>query len=571
MGHCGTLEHKTSCITAPYIGRIAGTYNTRYATQRETVSHCSPACILLDWAEQCLVIGNIMENRHEQTSSVEPYSSHRGSDILMAICLLAFLAMVGFGFVYAFPQFEQVAIIMAWVFLGLVFLVVGYLIWHKKRVDDINLQAIADENRRKNELHELQRETIQLPADISGNYPAIYNAKTQNVIVLQPGQFIQPVPNHYAPHFHYQDTSTRTGEAQAALSAPINQPSQDYLLSQLPENRLIVSPGVQLSDGKVVQASIIEVPHFKLLGASGFGKSCLAGSLLDQAMQLNSPDIFQVALLDLEHKTSRLFEDRPHVAQVRIGQRLIQMVATNADEVVEYLGYLTKELDRRAALSEAELNRLPILFMYVEEMLSLQYEVIDPKLLQMMFAALTILSVRGRKYGMFLLACMQTDYSTNELKVSQKMFRFRAAAAIDQTAARAAGFQNTELVKQNFQQGKPGQFVIEYPSFSQIVLAPIYDVKRLVGQKTAVHEVFTDEVFQPVKPTRNTVETSLKNSDETTWQAKVNAVRELHFQNWGKIATIERVWRVKAGGTQKYKDAEIEYEQIMAMIEESEA
>jgi hypothetical protein len=41
------------------------------------------------------------------------------------------------------------------------------------------------------------------------------------------------------------------------------------------------------------------------------------------------------------------------------------------------------------------------------------------------------------------------------------MFRFRAAAAIDQTAARAAGFQNTELIKQNFQQGVPGQFVIE--------------------------------------------------------------------------------------------------------------
>jgi len=512
--------------------------------------------------------GIIMENRHEQSSSVEPYSSYRGSDILMAICLLAFLAMVGFGFVYAFPQFEQAAIIMAWVFLGLVFVVVGYLIWHKKRVDDINLQAITDENRRKNELHELQRETIQLPADISGNYPAIYNAKTQNVIVLQPGQFIQPVPNHYAPHFHYQDTSTRTGQEQAALNTPINQPSQDWLLSQLPENRLVVSPGVQLSDGKVVQASIIEVPHFKLLGASGFGKSCLAGSLLDQAVRLNSPNLFQVALLDLEHKTSRLFEDRPHVAQVRIGQRLIQMVATNADEVVEYLGYLTKELDRRAALSEQELNRLPILFMYVEEMLSLQYEVIDPKLLQIMFAALTILSVRGRKYGMFLLACMQTDYSTNELKVSQKMFRFRAAAAIDQTAARAAGFQNTELVKQNFQQGKPGQFVIEYPSFSQIVLAPIYDVKRLVGQKTAVHEVDDEEVWNGggtvVEPPLN----GLQNGYERSPEANVAEVQRLRALGWGKEATIEKVWNAKKGGSAKYKQAEAEYNQIIVTIEE---
>lgn len=37
------------------------------------------------------------------------------------------------------------------------------------------------------------------------------------------------------------------------------------------------------------------------------------------------------------------------------------------------------------------------------------------------------------------------DFSTAELRVSQKMFRFRGAAAVDPSAARAAGLINTDL------------------------------------------------------------------------------------------------------------------------------
>jgi hypothetical protein len=87
----------------------------------------------------------------------------------------------------------------------------------------------------------------------------------------------------------------------------------------------------------------------------------------------------------------------------------------------------------------------------------------------MIFSSLLVLTTRGRKYGIFLLGVMQADYSTEEMKVSQKMFRFRGAAGIDPSAARAAGFTNTELVKQNFQTGKPGSFVVEYPGYSGLV------------------------------------------------------------------------------------------------------
>src|SRR5262249_37928789 len=128
-----------------------------------------------------------------------------------------------------------------------------------------------------------------------------------------------------------------------------------------------------------------------------------------------------------------------------------------------------------------------VLLMYVEEMLSLQYEVVDAKLLNQMLAQLAILAVRGRKYRMFFLCCTQTDYSTEELRTAQKMFRFRAAGGIDVTAARAAGFMNTQLIKENFQTCEPGQglFVVEFPSFSDTVLAPRFDWQtQLQAHKT---------------------------------------------------------------------------------------
>lgn len=353
------------------------------------------------------------------------------------------------------------------------------------------------------------------------------------------------------------------------------------LLSALEQNKFLVSPGIQSSTGEPVIVDLLKVPHLKIIGSSGFGKSCLAAAILDQATLLNDTKHMQLALLDLEHKTSRLFEDRPHVAELQDGKRRVTMVATNADEVANHLNILKKELDRRAAQSERELYKNPVLLMYVEEMLSLQYEIIDPKLLAKMFASLNILAVRGRKYGMFLLACMQTDYSTDELKVSQKQFRYRAAAAIDVPAARAAGFMNTDLIKENFQNGKPGQFVVEYPSFSNIVLAPQYDVKTLLNEKEGMDEGFSGDFGVPaiestshVQPLNNQSTNAVQISEEDAakaWEARVDEVRDLLSKDWGKIKIIEHVWRpVKAGSNKPYRNAEKEYDQIVTLLESEE-
>jgi hypothetical protein len=279
------------------------------------------------------------------------------------------------------------------------------------------------------------------------------------------------------------------------IEAPqVRQPSMDEIYGAIRFNALEVGFGNSIKTGQIVVQGIIQGVHFKLVGASGFGKSCLAGSLLDQATRRNDADHLRIALLDLEHKTSRLFEHVPHIMTIRDGKRTISLVATSADEVARHLAYLRKELDNRAMTERST----PLLLMYVEEMLSLQYEV-DDRLKDQMLADLAILALRGRKYGMFLLACTQTDYSTKELREAQKQFRTRSGFAVDPSAARAAGFVNNDLIKYNFANALPGRFVLEKPGFSELVFAPLYDVEqKLLELQPATSRRIVDATSEPL-------------------------------------------------------------------------
>jgi hypothetical protein len=357
----------------------------------------------------------------------------------------------------------------------------------------------------------------------------------------------------------------------AQLAAPgVRQPTQRYLIDQLEENALQVCPGIRTSDGQPVILSIPDAVHFKLIGSSGFGKSCLAGAILDQAIKLNSPDVLQIALLDLEHKTSRLFENAPNVATLQTGRRSIPMVATNADEVASQLGLLKKELDRRAQLSEYDLQSEPLLLIYVEEMLSLQFEV-DETLIVQMLKDLSVLAVRARKYRMDLLAVAQTDYSTKELQVAQKQFRSRIAFAIDTTAARAAGFMSTELIKYSFSHSQrgDGMYVLETPGVASLMLAPVYDVRA----KVLALDTRSGRVQRPFSDRSDTLPERIVNADERTVALRSERSTEVHNllnNGWGKQAIIEKLWQCKKGGSPKYKEAEQEYNQIIE-AKESEA
>ena len=351
-------------------------------------------------------------------------------------------------------------------------------------------------------------------------------------------------------------------------------PTQDFILSRLKRNALEIAPGLDARSGELRFLSIEDAVHFKLIGSSGFGKSCLAASILDQAIKLNGPDVLQIALLDLEHKTSVLFEDAPHLVEYKAaGGRRVPLASTNADEVAIHLGHLKSILDQRAKLNEYDLQQQPVILMYVEEMLSLQYEV-DPKLLSQMLADLSVLALRARKYRMFLLACSQTDYSTPELKNAQKQFRSRIAFAVDTTAARAAGFMSSDLIKQNFLTAEKGDghFVLEYPGYAGICVAPAFDVRAMLLQRsTPVQQAYTDPTRMivnadstPVSLAQNTT-TDAPERNAQAGTGDIQEVLRLHSLSWGKQAIIEKVYAIKKGGSLKYKEASKRYDLVMAL------
>jgi hypothetical protein len=445
-------------------------------------------------------------------------------------------------------------------------------------------QAELERERQAHEL-ELQRRwayvtehlaLTRIPLDTNGNPPYLLDQPDRHITILPAGN----------PPYRPMKEQIAAPLQPNLIAAPIARPSQDQLLAALQEQNepWTFSPGVNTANGSIAIVSLVKVPHLKIVGSTGFGKSCLAGAIIDQSTKLNSPRRLQLALLDLEHKTSRLFETLPHVAEVQVGKRMVPMVATDADEVALYTEYLKRELDRRTGLSQQELHNTPVLLMYVEEMLSLAYEPFDAKTLARLFANLTLLAVRGRKYGMFLLACMQIDYSTEELKVASKMFRFRSAAAVDVSAAKASGFINTDLIKQNFQTARKGEFVVEYPSFSNIVVAPGYDVEAMLNAKDGVFDE-EEEVFSPRSGNVQNLDLRIVNSERTpieqqlntppehaeqAWQARVEEVRGLRVAGWGKIAIIEKIWHAQRGDNKPYRQAEKEYDRIIAQLEQEE-
>lgn len=531
-----------------------------------------------------------------QNSDMDSSAEYRPSNpfVLMVTFFLALLAFIIVlvsmianwqTFLAASPIIVKVVIVCVIVCVpGAIILLAGMKIiqWHDERAE---YRAAA---RRLQENHELAMELqrTRLYADERGNRPAVIMGG--QIITPPGGNFAQPVPQTYSPHIQYAKPETRVEEVeneQAALPSPaIEQPTLQYVVSQLEENALQVCLGVSATTGKPFVINLLDGVHYKFIGASGMGKSCLAAAILAQALKTNDPDTLQVALLDLEHKTSRLFEHAPHVAELNIGRRIVPLVATDANEVATHLGLLHKELDRRAALSEQELQRERFLLIYVEEFLSLQYEV-DEEAKARMLADFSILAVRGRKYGMYLLACAQVDYADNDLRNAKAQFRVKGAFGVVPSAAASAGFMSKDLIKQNYLAQQPGQFVLETRGCNDIMLAPVYDVKarlaRLNGpsyrQSGSVQTAerpyvssFGTDSLPDLNGMRTGAERYVNGSIERPTEAdasRMEDVRRYQALGWGKQAIIEKVWNVKKGGSAAYKSAVAEYEAIIARME----
>lgn len=239
----------------------------------------------------------------------------------------------------------------------------------------------------------------------------------------------------------------------------------------------------------------IDKQHIQIIGVSQHGKSSFAAALMEILTRTHDPEHLQLALLDMENLTSRLFADLPHVAEwngTKLHARSIEEVIALLDLILEIIAY-------RYALPASERRDLPILLVYVEEFLALKNELKQRIALlkgeqfkeereeairqyALLSTAVTTIALRGLKARVQLLLCAQIDYADTDFREAFAQFGLRLSFGVDPDAARAAGFKANELLAQNFKAHAVGQAVLEAPGVKDLLLAPDFPLEeRLIA------------------------------------------------------------------------------------------
>jgi hypothetical protein len=231
--------------------------------------------------------------------------------------------------------------------------------------------------------------------------------------------------------------------------------------------------------------------HLKLIGASQYGKSSIAACILYLITRTHAPENILIALLDMEHKTSKLFADCQHIAAVQINGEWVTLHAKTREQVLEHLNHIVAIVDERYLLSEAEVEQEPILLVYLEEFLALKdyykrqidrtagsaREQAKDDYARLVFSVSEI-ARRGLKVKVQYLLCAQVDYRDDDFREALVNITGGMSFCVDSNAARAAGFVRNDLLKRNVEDDKKGQAVTETPDCKDLVLAPEYNLKK---------------------------------------------------------------------------------------------
>lgn len=441
----------------------------------------------------------------------------------------------------------------------------------------------------KARIERYQQETYVFPPDTQGNYAAMFDKDAKTFIQAIPGNY-QVVPQTYSPHlvYQYKDSSQRLlpeQTEQTAIQASIA-PSIEEVVTSLPRNGLQLSLGRSLTTGELLS---VELPdsHLKLIGASRKGKSSLAGGLLEQVQRTHDPNTLQFALLDLEYKTSRLFERSPHVAYMQAGRRgKAPAIARDANEVALWLKWLYQEMERRYKMTAQQLAQAPYVLVYLEEFLELRRRLKGPALNEAI-DNFTSLATRGLKMKLSLLCCAQVDYSSELLRDAMAQFvGCNVAFAVKPDAARAAGMISSELLNRNYAAKIPGQYVVESTGFTDLGVSPQYDVRQKLSeldgmiispQSSAYHVQGLEDMpelstFAPsMHPLSTTNAPENLHQVAPAWQAFYDQVVTLYEQGYRNQDTlIEKVFGIKKGGNEKWYGCRDIVQQCLIAMRESE-
>ncbi len=306
-----------------------------------------------------------------------------------------------------------------------------------------------------------------------------------------------------------QEATEFEGEAEGDVFAleyhqqalPCERLKMKAIIAHIPENsyRVYLGRSVLLKDYPARSVSILK-QHLKLIGASQKGKSSMAACVLEQIIRTHDLDHALIAILDLEDRTGKLFEDDPHIVTFCMSGENVKMHARSKEQVLEYLGYIVQLMDYRYTLSTTAVAEMPLLIVYLEEFLALKdyYKrrvsgAKNKEQAQADYDALIYniseLARRGLKARIQLLLCAQVDYRDEDLYEALANITAGMSFCVKPTAAQAAGFTDVEMLKRNHKENIVGQAVAEFSGCKDLVLAPDYDLEQKIMALENVHRI----------------------------------------------------------------------------------
>ncbi len=291
----------------------------------------------------------------------------------------------------------------------------------------------------------------------------------------------------------------------------VEQPTLEECMAQVKRNSFDVCVGRSIETGEYRTVNIYK-RHWKIIGGSQMGKSAAMMANLRMLAATHDPERLTIAPLDLEDQNVNLLADLPHIARWRD----IPLIARNEGEVVDRLDDLVDMMNHRYTLTKKEVKRLPIVIVYIEEMLRLKdyfKNAIKTAALQgpeavkrakalytRLIEALNALSGRGLKARIQLFVAAQVDYRDEDLVAAWKNIQFGQSFKVEATAARAAGFNNNELLADNYENGDVGEFVLQYIRLADLCIGPYFPLEDLVEEWENEQEQQEEEEQKPQGP-----------------------------------------------------------------------
>jgi len=227
------------------------------------------------------------------------------------------------------------------------------------------LQSKRDARERKNKAldTELMLRMTYIPPGPDGNYAAIRDPHTGQVLVLPPGNFQQPVPHTFHYHQVVPGVKAITEDDPLGLPAPMYPPARDFaevLRSFQPSPKQIYLAETM---ERAVTSDMYELTHVGLGGKTGGGKTNMTRLLTSQlcyveaSVYLATPNFAQVKL-----NGHRLEDWRPIVA------KLAAPPAQTTEEIAGLLAGFWQTFENRKAQEKITPRRQRDIYLVLGEL-----------------------------------------------------------------------------------------------------------------------------------------------------------------------------------------------------------